>query len=57
MWVQRAERVIHFVFVCMCDEVDETEAEIEGGEVRGCTHPLNPRSFRETVPRGQRQIE
>lgn len=57
MWVQQAERVIHFVFVCMCDEVDETESEIEGGEVRGRTHPLYPQSFRETVPSGQWQIE
>lgn len=53
MWVQQKESFI----LCLCDEVDETESEIEGGEVRGRTHPLNPQSFRVTVPSGQRQIE
>lgn len=53
--VQWAERVIHFVFVCVCFFgchstcvcvggviVDETKLEIERGQVRGGTHPLNP---------------
>lgn len=49
MWVQQAERVIHFVHVCVffytCVCVwwgGRDESEIEGGEVRGGTHPLNP---------------